>query len=87
MAKYSKISFTLAFLITLLLAYGITSTESRLIPVEMWRAGTEEGAGNIYLRRSLFTDVDGEKDDFRPTNPGHSPGAGHSSGPSSNTAN
>ncbi|KAK7383105.1 hypothetical protein VNO78_28774 [Psophocarpus tetragonolobus] len=36
---------------------------------------------NVLLRRSIMEDGGVEKwiDDFRPTDPGHSPGAGHSS--------
>ncbi|CAL1396125.1 unnamed protein product [Linum trigynum] len=38
------------------------------------------GSGETMPRGSPKTEV--ESDDFRPTTPGHSPGAGHATGPS-----
>ena len=57
---------------------------------EKYRTGLFGGYLDINDRRSLLDDhddnvPDGIKgtDDFRPTAPGHSPGAGHNHGPSS----
>uniref|UniRef100_A0A2C9U1S7 Uncharacterized protein n=1 Tax=Manihot esculenta TaxID=3983 RepID=A0A2C9U1S7_MANES len=62
---------------TELLSHGITSTEGRQLKLQQKSVMSTRNF-NFYRRN-----LDGDSDDFRPTNPGHSPGAGHSNGPSS----
>ncbi|EEF52452.1 conserved hypothetical protein [Ricinus communis] len=81
-----KLNFSIVLVIALVVSYGITSTEERQLRMQVRAAGMEKGTGNLYFGRSLLVDNDGDSDDFRPTNPGHSPGAGHSTGPSSKNA-
>ncbi|KAK8478891.1 hypothetical protein V6N13_059052 [Hibiscus sabdariffa] len=73
MAK-NNIALAGALLIVLLFAYGVAFTEERLLE-----------ADHKALAADNVTAYD--TDDFRPTTPGHSPGAGHSTGPSSNDNN
>ncbi|CAK7347584.1 unnamed protein product [Dovyalis caffra] len=84
MAK-GKLIFTITLMILLVFCYGITSSEGRQLK-------TGENTSSFTLHRDLLVSearsgpiapgpdyADAESDDFRPTNPGHSPGAGHSS--------
>ncbi|KAJ6400104.1 hypothetical protein OIU84_015710 [Salix udensis] len=80
MAK-GKLVFTSSLIIVLVLCYGITSSVGRLLK-------TGENTSSFSLRRDLVVSEpmitpgpghpDAESDDFKPTTPGHSPGAGHS---------
>ncbi|KAF9668599.1 hypothetical protein SADUNF_Sadunf14G0020400 [Salix dunnii] len=83
MAK-GKLIFTSTLIIVLVLCYGITSSEGRLLK-------TGENTSSFSLRRDLLVSearsepvtpgpdhANAESDDFKPTTPGHSPGAGHS---------
>lgn len=76
MAKFNFI-LAVALVIALVLSHGITSTEGRQLKLQQKSVMSTRNF-NFYRRN-----LDGDSDDFRPTNPGHSPGAGHSNGPSS----
>ncbi|XVE70019.1 hypothetical protein DITRI_Ditri10aG0038100 [Diplodiscus trichospermus] len=89
MAK-NNLSLASALLLVLLFSYGITFTEERLL-----KAGKLVKSGNVHVtnvmssKTNLNHDILEEAsagnitDDFRPTTPGNSPGAGHSTGPTS----
>ncbi|KAJ6722462.1 PRECURSOR OF CEP5 [Salix koriyanagi] len=80
-----KLVFTSSLIIVLVLCYGITCSVGRLLK-------TGENTSSFSLRRDLVVSEarsepmitpgpgypDAESDDFKPTTPGHSPGAGHS---------
>ncbi|KAL9348781.1 hypothetical protein Peur_060147 [Populus x canadensis] len=83
MAK-GKLIFTSTLIIVLVLCYGITSSVGRLLK-------TGENTSSSSLHRDLLVSearsepvtpapdhADADSDDFKPTTPGHSPGAGHS---------
>ncbi|KDP38388.1 hypothetical protein JCGZ_04313 [Jatropha curcas] len=76
----AKFNFSIALIIALVLSHGISSTEQRVLK-EMREASVSSGSFNFH--RNILVELEGDSDDFRPTNPGHSPGAGHSNGPSS----
>ncbi|KAJ9166195.1 hypothetical protein P3X46_020977 [Hevea brasiliensis] len=76
-----KIIFTIALIIALVLSYEISSTEGRLLKIQE-NSVMSTGDFNFH-RRNPLVDTEGDSDDFRPTDPGHSPGAGHPKGPSS----
>ncbi|GMI78513.1 hypothetical protein HRI_001520600 [Hibiscus trionum] len=97
----AKINLVLAgFLVSvLLLCFGITVTEERLLVDKLDEPGNvdvtnlmtnfsrgiaeeDSSAANVNNRSKDFSG-----DDFQPTTPGHSPGAGHSNGPASNDNN
>ncbi|KAE8683615.1 hypothetical protein F3Y22_tig00111198pilonHSYRG00003 [Hibiscus syriacus] len=67
----NNLALPAALLIVLLFAYGVAFTEERVLLAH-------HKAENV----SAY-----DTDDFRPTTPGHSPGAGHSTGPSSDPNN
>ncbi|KAE8729192.1 hypothetical protein F3Y22_tig00003725pilonHSYRG00044 [Hibiscus syriacus] len=73
MAK-NNLALPAALLIVLLFAHGIAFTEERLL---------------LAYHKALAADnvTAYDTDDFRPTTPGHSPGGGHSTGPSSDPNN
>ncbi|KAE8727909.1 hypothetical protein F3Y22_tig00005154pilonHSYRG00024 [Hibiscus syriacus] len=73
MAK-NNLALAGALLIVLLFAYGVAFTEERLLEAN-YKASV---AHNVTAY---------DTDDFRPTTPSHSPGAGHSTGPNSNDNN
>ncbi|KAK8513863.1 hypothetical protein V6N13_005051 [Hibiscus sabdariffa] len=73
MAK-NNLALSAALLLVLLFACGVAFTEERVLL-----------ADHRALAANNVTAYD--TDDFRPTTPGHSPGAGHSTGPSSDDNN
>ncbi|XVE70018.1 hypothetical protein DITRI_Ditri10aG0038000 [Diplodiscus trichospermus] len=93
MAK-NNLSLASALLLVLLFSYGITFTEGRLL-----KAGKLDESGNVHvtnvmssktnLNRDILEEASAGNitDDFRPTTPGNSPGAGHSTRPASDDNN
>ncbi|KAH1057841.1 hypothetical protein J1N35_035906 [Gossypium stocksii] len=75
MAK-NDILFVGALLFVLLFAYGVSVSEERVLKADHYEAFVADNVGTEY-----------DTDDFRPTTPGHSPGAGHSTGPNSDDHN
>ncbi|PPS12103.1 hypothetical protein GOBAR_AA08572 [Gossypium barbadense] len=75
MAK-NNIFFVGALLFVLLFAYGVSFSEERVLKADHYEAFVADNVGTEY-----------DTDDFRPTTPGHSPGAGHSTGPNSDDYN
>lgn len=87
------------FLIVLLISYGITFTEERVLleAMKLDESGNyahlknvRSGSGKTNLNRDILEEAlagGNGTDDYRPTTPGHSPGAGHSNGPNSNDNN
>ncbi|KAB2619360.1 hypothetical protein D8674_015229 [Pyrus ussuriensis x Pyrus communis] len=81
-------------LVVLISSYGIISTEERFLKTDHTNGGsTSTISRDNYLnwRRNLFENELSDSvppvlgyhstSDYRPTKPGHSPGAGHSVGP------
>ncbi|KAL4273166.1 hypothetical protein GQ457_13G020090 [Hibiscus cannabinus] len=98
----AKINLVLAGVLisVLLFCFGITVTEERLLKVDS--LDEPENVDVTDVRTNLNRDIseedswageakntstDSSGDDFQPTTPGHSPGAGHSNGPASNDNN
>lgn len=79
------------FLLVLVFSYGIIITEERLLKAKnhttlynnsVKEMGTEGGNNLNSYRYLLENEAEYMPvDDFRPTSPGHSPGAGHKNGP------
>ncbi|XVE94845.1 hypothetical protein REPUB_Repub02eG0044800 [Reevesia pubescens] len=89
-----------ALLLVLLFAYGITFSEERLLKADYKLDDSGNHVTNVMssrktnLNRYTLEDASAgsantvyDTDDFRPTTPGHSPGAGHSIGPTGNDNN
>ncbi|KAK8643070.1 hypothetical protein V6N13_012386 [Hibiscus sabdariffa] len=78
----TNLIFAAALLAVLLFAYGIAfSQETRVLKADHQNVmnnskGDGSASGNVV-----------NTDGFRPTTPGHSPGAGHSRGPTRNKHN
>ncbi|KAM1022332.1 hypothetical protein ACFX15_042493 [Malus domestica] len=85
----------IVLLLVLIFSYGIISTEERSLKTDHTKGGSTSISGDNYLnsRRSVLESElldfvpqvlgyeSAPTDNFRPTTPGHSPGAGHSTGP------
>lgn len=65
-----------ALLFVLLFACGVSFSEERVLKADHYEAIVADNVGMEY-----------NTDDIRPTTPGHSPGAGHSTGPNSDDHN
>ncbi|XWS25659.1 hypothetical protein CRYUN_Cryun27aG0086500 [Craigia yunnanensis] len=83
-----------ALLLVLLFSYGITFSEERLLKADKLDESGNVHVTNVMSRKTnLNRDILEEAsagygtDDFRPTTPGHSPGAGHSIGLANNDNN
>ncbi|GLT92235.1 hypothetical protein SLE2022_100830 [Rubroshorea leprosula] len=91
----NKIIFAFAFVLLLLCSCGIvTFTEGRPLKTVMGKnhgkylqhvvskesATDESGTAAAGHEDRISHNVTADADDFRPTTPGHSPGAGHSAG-------
>ena len=83
-----------ALLLVLLFSYGITFTEERVLKADKLHESGNVHVTNVMssktnLNRGILEEasVVNDTDDFRPTTPGHSPGAGHSIGPASDDNN
>ncbi|KAE8665175.1 hypothetical protein F3Y22_tig00112649pilonHSYRG00036 [Hibiscus syriacus] len=93
----AKINLVLAALLVsvLFFSFGIKFTEERILKVEKLdetgKVGVTDVNRHILEEDSSAGNVNGNTvfsgDDFQPTTPGHSPGAGHSNGPASNDNN
>lgn len=78
-----KLMCASVFLLVLILSYGIISTEERLLITDPANQAilhrkvleNEVAAGSATLTYESVPD-----DNYRPTTPGHSPGAGHNAG-------
>ncbi|KAL6296302.1 hypothetical protein ACE6H2_004444 [Prunus campanulata] len=78
-----KLMCASVFLLVLILSYGIISTEERLLKTDPTNQAilhrkvleNEVAAGFATLTYESVPD-----DNYRPTTPGHSPGAGHNAG-------
>ncbi|KAK8552502.1 hypothetical protein V6N12_041094 [Hibiscus sabdariffa] len=82
----TNLVFAAALLAVLLFAYGIAfSQETRVLKADqqnvMNNKKSDGSAGGNVVNTAYSTDG------FRPTTPGHSPGAGHSRGPTRNKHN
>ncbi|KAL4334164.1 hypothetical protein GQ457_07G021030 [Hibiscus cannabinus] len=82
----TNLVFAAALLAVLLFAYGIAfSQETRVLKADhqnvMNNKKSDGSAGGNVVNTAYCTDG------FRPTTPGHSPGAGHSRGPTRNKHN
>lgn len=77
----AKINLILAALLVFLLLffYRFTFTDGRLLNREASSVGNVKGTTTAAAAYRY--------DDFQPTTPGHSPGAGHATGPSGNNNN
>ncbi|KFK36145.1 hypothetical protein AALP_AA4G083100 [Arabis alpina] len=80
---------SLIFFLALVVLHGVQNTEERLLKttsLEIERIYTKDVVKNrsivaTYKRHSVFQKaVIIHPNDFRPTNPGNSPGVGHSNG-------
>ncbi|KAE8682166.1 hypothetical protein F3Y22_tig00111273pilonHSYRG00145 [Hibiscus syriacus] len=85
MAKTNS-NLAAALLVVLLFAYGITfSQETRVLKADHQSVNNLNGDGST--RGGNVVNTAYSTDGFRPTTPGHSPGAGHSRGPTRNKHN
>ncbi|KZV45200.1 hypothetical protein F511_11800 [Dorcoceras hygrometricum] len=88
----AKLNFVTVFFFSLILSYGISSTEGRKliskdatnleVKLDMKRFDVASHIDRI-TKDKIKDELAPEDDEFRPTTPRHSPGVGHAHGPSS----
>ncbi|GMI83129.1 hypothetical protein HRI_001982200 [Hibiscus trionum] len=85
MAKTNLIILAASLLLVLLFSYGITFSEgTRVLKADHQKVKNinADGSARVNVVNAAYS-----TDGFRPTTPGHSPGAGHSRGPTRNHKN
>ncbi|KAL4313146.1 hypothetical protein GQ457_01G026280 [Hibiscus cannabinus] len=92
----AKINLVLPALLVFVLffSFGIKFTEERLFKVDKLDVSGKVHVTNVVKKLKedpsaghVNSGTAFSGDDFQPTTPGHSPGAGHSTGPASNDHN